>query len=285
LPKRFGPKACSSEVGIERDRGYSSQMTIHPTATIETGARLGAGCVVYAYAVISRHVELGEGVVVHPFAVVGGDPQDLRFDTATRSGVRIGPRTVIREHVTIHRATRADSWTEVGADCFLMVGSHVAHDCRLGDRVIMANAVLLAGHVQVGDGAFVGGGAVVHQFCRIGEGAMVGGSTRLSRDLAPFTTVTERDEVVGLNVVGLRRRGLPRATVDELKRAFRRVNVPAGNMRDLAAAALATGEFASHEARRYLEFFATGRRGFARARRAASAAGAGPGGQRDATDE
>ena len=123
-------------------------MTIHPTAIVEDGAQLGAGCVIHAYAIVTRHCVLGDGVVVHSFAVVGGDPQDLSFDPATRSGVRIGARTVIREHVTIHRATKADSWTEVGAGCFLMVSCHVAHDCRLADKVIMANAVLLAGHVH-----------------------------------------------------------------------------------------------------------------------------------------
>ena len=150
-------------------------MTIHPTAIVEDGAQLGAGCVIHPHAIVTRHCVLGDGVVVHPFAVVGGDPQDLSFDPATRSGVRIGARTVIREHVTIHRATKADGWTEVGAGCFLMVSCHVAHDCRLADKVIMANAVLLAGHVQIGEGAFVGGGAAVHQFGRIGEGAMIGG--------------------------------------------------------------------------------------------------------------
>jgi UDP-N-acetylglucosamine acyltransferase len=181
---------------------------------------------------------------------------------------------VIREHVTLHRATRADGWTEVGADCYLMVGCHVAHDCRLGDRVIMANAVLLAGHVQIGDGAFVGGGAVVHQFTRVGEGAMVGGAARVSRDLPPFSMVTERDEVVGLNVVGLRRRGLSRQTLAELKLAFRTVNVAVGDMREIAAAELASGRYASPEARRYLEFFAGGRRSFVRARRAGADAAA-----------
>jgi UDP-N-acetylglucosamine acyltransferase len=136
----------------------------------------------------------------------------------------------------------------------------------------MANAVLLAGHVQIGEGAFVGGGAVVHQFARIGEGAMIGGAARVSSDVPPFTMTTERDEVVGLNVVGLRRRGLPRQTVEELKRAFRAVNVSVGNMRDLAAAALAGGEYSSAEARRFLEFFREGRRGFVRARRGAAEA-------------
>ena len=182
--------------------------------------------------------------------------------------MRIGARTVIREHVTIHRATKPDGWTEVGADCFLMAGSHVAHDCRLGDRVIMANAVLLAGHIQVGEGVFIGGGAGIHQFSRIGEGAIVGGAAHISLDVPPFSMVTERDEIVGLNVVGLRRRGLPRATLEELKRAFREVNVPVGNMREIAAAALARGEYASDEARRYLEFFGAGKR-ISRARAAA----------------
>jgi UDP-N-acetylglucosamine acyltransferase len=247
-------------------------VTVHPTAIVEDGAQLGAGCVIHAHAIVTRHCVLGDGVVVHPFAEVGGDPQDLSFDPAARSGVRIGARTVIREHVTIHRATRADGWTEVGSGCFLMVSCHVAHDCRLGDRVIMANAVLLAGHVQIGEGAFVGGGATVHQFARIGEGAMIGGAARVSRDVPPFTMTTERDEVAGLNVVGLRRRGLPRQTVEELKRAFRAVNVSVGNMRDLAAAALAGGEYSSAEARRFLEFFREGRRGFVRARRGAAEA-------------
>lgn len=244
-----------------------TETTVHPTAIVEDGARIGAGCVIHAYAIITRHGELGAGVVVHPFAVIGGDPQDLKFDTSTRSGVRVGPGTVIREHVTIHRATQTDAFTEVGAGCFLMVGSHVAHDCRLADKVITANGVLLAGHVHIGEGSFIGGGALVHQFARIGEGAMIGGGARVARDVPPFTMVTERDELIGLNVVGLRRRGLPRGTVEELKRAFRAVNVPVGNVREIAAEALASGDYASAEARRFLEFFVGGRRGFVRARR------------------
>jgi UDP-N-acetylglucosamine acyltransferase len=250
-------------------------VNVHPTAIIEDGARLGAGCVVHAYAIVTRHAVLGDGVVVHPFAVVGGDPQDLRFDPATTSGVRIGARTVLREHVTISRATKPDGWTEVGADCFLMAGSHVGHDCRLADRVIMANDVLLAGHVHVGEGVFIGGGAGIHQFTRIGEGAIVGGAARVSLDVPPFSMSTERDEIVGLNVVGLRRRGLPRSTIDELKRAFRQVNVPVGNMREIAAAALASGAYASAEARSYLEFFGAGKRSIARARRGGAVAASG----------
>ncbi|NJD33091.1 MAG: acyl-ACP--UDP-N-acetylglucosamine O-acyltransferase [Gammaproteobacteria bacterium] len=250
-------------------------MSIHPTAIIEEGARVGAGCVIHAHAIVTRHAVLGDGVVVHPFAVVGGDPQDLRFDPSTRSGVRVGDGTVVREHVTIHRATKADGWTEVGAGCFLMVSSHVAHDCRLADKVILANAVLLAGHVHVGAGAFVGGGALVHQFARIGEGTMIGGGAHVARDVPPFTLMTRRDELIGLNVVGLRRRGLPAATFAELKRAFRAVNVPVGNVRELAADALSTGGYQSAEVRRFLEFFAGGKRGFARVLRGSNDESAG----------
>jgi len=239
---------------------------IHPTAIIQDGARLGAGCTIHAHALISRHCELGEGVVVHPFAVLGGDPQDLSFDPTTPSNVRIGARCVIREHVTISRATKAGAATEVGPDCFLMAACHVAHDCQIGGRVVIANAVLLAGHVQVGDRAFLGGGAVIHQFCRIGEGAMIGGGARISRDIPPFSLATERNALIGLNVVGLRRRGLARATLDEIKRAFRAMHVPVGNLRDIAKSTLLQGGFSSSEARTFLEFFQGGRRGFARPR-------------------
>lgn len=246
-------------------------MQIHPTALIQDGARLGAGCVIHAHALITRHCELGEGVVVHPFAVIGGDPQDLSFDPDTQSGVRIGVRTVIREHVTISRATKAGASTEVGADCFLMAACHVAHDCRIGSRVVIANAVLLAGHVQVGDHAFLGGGAVIHQFCRIGEGVMIGGGARISRDIAPFSLATERNAVIGLNIVGLRRRGLPREVLDEIKRAFRALSTPVGNLREIASETLQRGGFASAEARSFLDFFQGGRRGFARTRRGVTA--------------
>jgi UDP-N-acetylglucosamine acyltransferase len=239
-------------------------MQVHPTAMIHDGARLAAGCVIHAHAVITRHCELGEGVVVHPFAVIGGDPQDLSFDAATQSGVRIGARTIIREHVTISRATKGGTSTEVGSDCFLMAACHVAHDCRIGNRVVIANAVLLAGHVQIGDRAFLGGGAVIHQFCRIGEGVMIGGGARISLDIAPFCLATERNAVIGLNVVGLRRRALTAAVLDEIKRAFRALSAPVGNLREIATSTLQQGSFISAEARSFLEFFQSGKRGIAR---------------------
>jgi UDP-N-acetylglucosamine acyltransferase len=233
---------------------------IHPTAIIEPGARVNEGCVIHAHAFISRYCQLDEGVVVHPFAVLGGDPQDLSFNAATRSSVRIGARTVIREHVTINRATRPDAATHIGADCYLMASSHVAHDCQIGERVVIANAVLLAGHVQVGERAFLGGGAVVHQFCRIGESAMIGGGARISGDVPPFCMATERNALIGLNLVGLRRRGCERQAVIEIKRAYHALNQPIGNPRDRAASLLQANELTSIEARKFLQFFEGGRR-------------------------
>jgi UDP-N-acetylglucosamine acyltransferase len=240
---------------------------IHPTAIIEEGARLGAGCVIHAYAVIGRHCVLGDGVVVHPFAVIGGDPQDIGFKSDTPTGVRIGPKTVIREHVTVNRATKAGMSTEVGSNCFLMTGCHVAHDCHIGDNVIIANAVLMGGHVHIGDRAFLGGGAVIHQFCRIGESVMIGGGGRISGDVAPFCLATERNTLIGLNVVGMRRRGIKKEAFKEVKQAWHLLNEPVGNLRHIAAAALASGEFKTTEAQSFLEFYKAGKRTFARTRR------------------
>lgn len=246
-------------------------MSIHPTAIIEDGAQLGANCVVHAHAVIKRGSVLAEGVKVHEFAVVGGDPQYLKFDPATDSGVRIGAGTVIREHVTINRAIHHGHYTVVGQRCFIMANAHLGHDSLLGDDVVLANNVMLAGHVEVGGNTFVGGGAGIHQFVRIGEGTMTGGLARITRDIAPFLIAAERDEVSGFNVVGLRRRGFSRETIAELKACYAAV-FAGGDPRQLAAAHLAAG-VRTDEARRFLAFFAGGKRGFIRPSARAAAGG------------
>jgi UDP-N-acetylglucosamine acyltransferase len=241
---------------------------IHPTAIIEPGAQLGADCEIMAHAIVTKHVILADRVVVHPFAVIGGDPQYLKFDPMLKTFVRVGTGTVIREHVTINRSVYEGKATVVGENCFLMAASHIAHDCELGQNVIMANAALLGGHVAVGDNSFIGGGAAVHQFCRIGESVMVGGLAQITRDVPHFTMVAQRDEVIGFNVVGLKRRGFSRVAIAELKAAFHDVYFTRGNIRDVAAQRLAANAFETMEARRFLEFFAGGKRSFARARRA-----------------
>lgn len=242
---------------------------IHPLAIVEAGAQLGADCEIHAHAIICKHAILGDRVVVHPFAVIGGDPQYLKFDRATESFVRVGNGTVLREYVTINRAIHAGQATTVGENCFLMSGAHLAHDCAVGNNVVLANNALLAGHVSVGDFAFIGGGAAAHQFTRIGESVMLGGLARITRDLAPYTIVAERDEVSGLNLIGLKRRGFSRDAIKELKEAFRTVYSENGNIRELAKRALEGGAFATAEARKFLEFFTSGKRSFARPVRAA----------------
>lgn len=240
---------------------------IHPTAIVEPGAQLGADCEVMAYAIVTRHCVLGDRVVVHPFAVIGGDPQYLKFDRNSLTGVRVGAGTVLREHVTINRSIYPGKFTSVGANCFLMASSHVAHDCDVADHVVLANGALLAGHVSVGEHSFLGGGAAVHQFCRIGESVMVAGHASITRDVPHFTMVAERDDVIGFNAVGLRRRGFSRVAIAELKAAFHDVYFTPGNIREVAVQRLAANAFETIEAKRFLEFFAGGKRSFARARR------------------
>lgn len=237
---------------------------IHPTAIVEPGAQLGAHCEIMAHAIVTRHCVLGDGVTVHPFAVIGGDPQYLKFDRATDSKVKIGAGTVIREHVTINRSIHAGGATTLGERCFLMAASHVGHDCVVGNDVVLANAVLLAGHVSVEENSFVGGSAAVHQFCRIGAGVMIGGLSAVTRDVPHFTMLAERDDIVGLNSVGLKRRGVSREAIREIKAAFQAVYFTPGNIRAVAASELAQGTFVTPEGRRFLEFFGDGKRSFAR---------------------
>ena len=242
--------------------------SIHPTAIVEPGAQLGPGCVIHAGAIVRACAVLGENVAVHPYAVVGGDPQVLRFDPAVPTGVRIGAGSIIREYVTINRSTERGLSTEVGSQCLLMANSHVAHDAVLGNNIVVANGVLVAGHVVIGNHAILGGGSAYHQFSRVGEGAIVGGLSRITLDIPPFLMVAERNEVAGFNLVGLRRRGVPREAIQELKDAYQRVYFTAGNIRAIAREALASGAFKSAEAVRFLTFITEGKRGIARARRA-----------------
>jgi UDP-N-acetylglucosamine acyltransferase len=212
---------------------------VHPTALVAPGAVLGAGVSVGPYAVVEdetvlgdrtelrahvvvkRHANLGADNVVHEGAVLGGEPQDVAFAPGP-TRLLIGNGNRIREGVTIHRSSRPDGCTVVGSDCFLMAYAHVAHDDRLGDGVILANNVALAGHVEVGDRAFLSGGVVVHQFCRIGRLAMIGGNSKIVQDCLPFLiTDGVPGRARGLNLVGLRRAGIGPREVRAIKEAYR----------------------------------------------------------------
>ena len=218
----------------------SGTAQIHPTAIIEPGARIGAGCRIGPYCIIGASVVLEEGVELtshvviegittigaearlSPFSSVGLPPQDLKYK-GEPTGVVIGARTQLREHVTVHRGSvGGEGMTRIGSDCLLMACSHVGHDCRLGDRVILANNVMLGGHVQLGEQCFLGGGAAIHQLVRVGRHAMVGGLAGVTNDVPPFGNVFGLPaRLVGLNVVGLRRRGFSRENLHALRAAFR----------------------------------------------------------------
>lgn len=241
---------------IEPEVTLGEGVVVGAFSVIRSGAVIGAGCRLASHVVIEGCVTLGEGVAVSSFAVLGGDPQDYSFDASIRSGVSIGARTRIREGVTVHRATKPGAITVVGADGMLMANSHVAHDAVLGDHVTLANGALIAGHVRVDDRVFVSGNCAIHQFCRIGEMSMCGGGTIVTDDLPPYCIAVERNRVAGLNVVGLRRRGLSRDAIAEIRAAYRRVYLSDSlNLVENARAALAGGLGVTPEGRRFLEFF------------------------------
>lgn len=212
---------------------------LHPTASVASGARVADDVRIGAYAVIGPEVEIGPGVEIgshaviegrtrigagariFPFATIGLPPQDTKY-RGEPTAVEIGPRTLIREHATIHRGSVGGGLTKIGADCMIMCVAHVAHDCTLGDGVIVANNVMFGGHASVGDGAYIGGGAAIHQFVRIGRYAAVGGMTGVEGDVIPFGLVIgNRARLAGLNLVGLKRRGFSRADIAVLREAFR----------------------------------------------------------------
>ncbi len=246
---------------VDSGASVAAGCRIGPFAVVEAGASLGPGCVLGAHAVVRGSARLGSGVRVDSFAVVGGDPQDLGFDAATPTRAEVGDGAVIREHATIHRATVAGGSTRVAAGCLVMAGAHVGHDCDVGPGAILANGCMLGGHVEVGERAFVSGGVAVHQFCRIGRGALVSGNAVITEDVAPQLLAHGRNEVTGLNLVGLRRRGASAEAVAELKRAYREVFAPGVSCAARAEAALASGSYATEAATDFLRFFLGGRRG------------------------
>jgi UDP-N-acetylglucosamine acyltransferase len=224
---------------IQGHAGSKPSVQIHSTAVVSPGAQIGAGSNIGPYTVIGDEVVLGQGVRIHshcvidgrtrigdqteifPFVSIGLPPQDLKFAGET-SATEIGRRNRIREFVTIHRGTSGGGGlTKIGDDCFVMAQAHIAHDCLLGDRIIMANAATLAGHVIVEDGANIGAYSGVHQFCRVGREAYVGGYSVVVKDALPFAlTVGNHAKCYGLNKVGVRRRGYSREAVAALHHAF-----------------------------------------------------------------
>lgn len=213
---------------------------IHPTAIVESGASIGADAVIGPYCLVGADVELapgvqmlshavvagrtkvGEGTRIFPFASIGHPPQDLKYK-GEASTLVIGRHNVIREHVTMNPGTEGGGMvTKVGDNCLFMVGCHVAHDCLIGDHVIMANNATLGGHVQIGDHAILGGLCAVHQFVRIGPYAMIGGMSGVEQDVIPYGSVLgDRAKLSGLNIIGMKRHGISRENIHALRTAYR----------------------------------------------------------------
>ena len=233
--------------------GISVTARVHPSALIEPGAVIGAGAEVGPFAVIGPEVTLGAGVVVKshavvtgwtvigedtvifPFAVVGEMPQDLKY-RGERTRLVIGRRCRIREGATLNTGTEGGGGiTRVGDDCLLMTGAHVGHDATIGNRVILANQVAIAGHCWLGDDVIVGGLSGVHQFVRIGHGAIIGAVTMVTNDVMPHGLVqAPRGDLEGLNLVGLKRRGVERSEITALRAAYQMLAQGEGTFLDRA---------------------------------------------------
>lgn len=197
-------------------------VTVGPFAVIEDDVVIGADCEIAAHTVIKRHTRLGKRNKVFEHAVIGGTPQDFKFSADTLSFTEIGDDNLFREGVTVHRGSRAESFTRIGNGCFFMAYAHVAHDCQLGNDIIMVNNSGVAGEVVVEDKAIISGNVSVHQFCRIGRNAMLGLSTKLVQDALPFCiTDGNPGRARGLNVIGLRRNGFTREDIAAVKDGYR----------------------------------------------------------------
>jgi UDP-N-acetylglucosamine acyltransferase len=230
-----------STARIERGAQIAPDAVIGPYCVVDANAVIGAGCRLKAHVHVTGHTTIGPRTKIAPFVSLGGAPQSVKYKGgATR--LTIGADCDIRENVTMNIGTEDDRGvTSVGDRCFIMAGTHVAHDCAVGDDVTFANNVLLGGHVSVGDRVVFGGGAAVRQFVRIGEGAMIVGLSGVRADVIPYGMAHgPLANLVGLNVVGLRRRGVARADLHRIREAYQAIFFGPGNFSDRVRDAAAT---------------------------------------------
>ena len=236
----------------------NTTVQIGPFAVVDAGVELGANCVVGPHAYLTGETKIGAGNRFHAGCVIGDAPQDLKYkDEPTR--LRIGDGNVFREHVTIHRSTKPEAETTVGSHNFFMANSHIAHNCVVGNHVILANGALLGGHAVVQDRAFISGNCLVHQFTRVGTLALMQGGAAISQDLPPFAIALRDNEICGLNAVGLRRAGFTAEQRLELKRLYHLLFRSGMNLRE--AQMSARENFGSAPAKVLLDFIAEARRG------------------------
>jgi UDP-N-acetylglucosamine acyltransferase len=231
---------------------------VGPFAVIDAGVELGANCVVGPHVYLTGETKIGAGNRFHAGCVIGDAPQDLKYQNEP-TRLRIGDQNVFREHVTVHRSNKTAEDTVIGSHNFFMANSHVAHNCAVGDHVILANGALLGGHAVVQDRAFISGNCLVHQFTRVGTLALMQGGAAISQDLPPFTIAQRENEICGLNVVGLRRAGFTAEQRLELKRLYHLLFCGGKNLREALAGA--RKDFSSPPAKTFLDFIAGAKRG------------------------
>jgi len=242
-----------------------SDVSIGPFCVVEDDAVIGDGCALVSHAIVGHQVVLGPGNTLLPGVVVGGPPQHVRAGQALGS-VAIGEGNTLRENVTIHRSLQPGHCTTLGDGNYIMINAHVAHDCQIGDHTIVANNVMLAGHVVIEDRAFLSGAAGVHQFCRVGRLALVGGQAHLTQDVPPFVLIDGvSTSAVGLNRVGLRRAGYTPADIAQLKAAYQLIYRSGLPWREVLVRL--QDQFAAGPAAAFYEFLSTSTRGFVHERR------------------
>src|SRR5689334_11826518 len=210
--------AVAATARIHRDAVIGPGVRIGEFCVVEADVVIGAACVFEPYVYVKRWTTMGEQNEISAGTVLGTDPLDKNF-TGERSYLRIGDRNKVREHYTISRGTEPESVTEIGSDNYIMTSGHIAHNCRVGNQVVVASCALLAGYVEVEDQAFISGGVVVHQYSRVGRLAMIAGNTRINSDTPPFFLYAGYNvEAKGLNIVGLKRAGYKASDVAALKK-------------------------------------------------------------------
>lgn len=207
---------------IDKDATIEADVSIGPYAVVGAGVTLKSGVILHSHAVVAGNTMIGEETEIFPFASIGHRPQDKKYNGEPVQ-LRIGKRNIIREHVTMNPGTvGGGSLTQVGDNNLFMAASHVAHDCMVGNNVILANNATLAGHVTIGNDAIIGGLSAIHQFVRIGAYAMIGGMSGVEKDVIPYGSVMgERANLAGLNLVGLKRRQIDKDTINALRHAFK----------------------------------------------------------------
>jgi UDP-N-acetylglucosamine acyltransferase len=247
---------------VHPDAVLGAGVVVGEFAIVEQDAAIGAGTILEPYVYVKRWTTLGQRNQVSAGTVLGTDPLDKNF-TGERSYLRIGDGNIIREHYTISRGTAPESETVIGDENYIMTSGHIAHNCRIGNRTVIASCALVAGHVEIEDDAFVSGGVVIHQYSRIGRLAMIAGNTRVNSDVPPYFLYAGYNvETKGLNLVGLKRAGLTSAEIQSLKAAYRILY--RSRLKLEVALERIEAEVPGEHARHLVDFIRSSRRGICR---------------------